>query len=154
VVLAANMLTGVEIAGIVLAVIPLCVTILENHQAEIQPLKNLLDFHSQYTKSCGALEIRMQQLDMMMDLLLTQAAIWTVGQRIESFVAKYHSGVWKNVDKEQKLVTYLGPQVYEKNFELILKQIRDDVAVIADILHLGSYGESKDDSVGIPRRIQ
>jgi hypothetical protein len=149
VVVAANMLTGVEIAGIVLAVIPLCITILENHQAEIQPLKNLLNFHSQYTKSCGDLQVRMQQLGMMMDLLLTQAAIWTDGQRFGSLVEEYNSGVWENVDKQQRLITYLGLQTYKNNFELVLKQIRSDVAGIASILDLGSYGESKGDSVGV-----
>lgn len=141
------MLTGVEIAGIVLAVMPLCITILENHQAEIQPLKNLLKFRAQYAKSCEDLEIRLQQLDMMMDKLFVQAGISTDGQGIASLVAKYDSRVWAHGEKQQKLINYLSPLAYQRNFELVMKRTRTDVADIASILNLGSYGESEHDAV-------
>jgi hypothetical protein len=141
------MLTGVEIAGIALAVVPLCITVLKNHEAELQPFKSMWKLREEYTRSQKALNVRFAQLSIQMDNLLLHSGICTEGQRIRGFVDTYSSETWQSVHQKQKLIAHLGQYEYEHGFETIVQQIREDIAKIASILGLGAYGVSDGDDV-------
>jgi hypothetical protein len=141
------MLTGVEIAGIALAVAPLCITVLKNHEAELQPFKNLYTRRVEYARSQRALNLRFAQLSIQMDNLLLHSGIWNDGQRIRVFVDTYSSEIWQSAHQKQKLIAHLGQYEYEHGFETIIQQIREDIAKIASILGLGAYGVSDGDDV-------
>jgi hypothetical protein len=143
------MLTGVEIAGIALAVTPLCITVLKNHEAELQPFKNMWKLRDEYARSQRALNLRFAQLSIQMDNLLLHSGICIDGQRIRGFVNTYSPEKWQSVHQKQKLIAHLEQYEYEHGFETIVQQIRVDIANIASILGLGAYGVSDGDAVSL-----
>ena len=142
-----RMATGIEIAGIVLAVAPLCFTVLKNYENDLRPYRALVKLRNEYAASERDLRLRFVILSMQMETLLLQSGIWNEGQTMEAYVKTYSSDIWDNAAQKEKLVAHLGILEYEHGFETILRYIRKHISEIASVLGLGAFGESDRDGV-------
>lgn len=140
------MLTGVEIAGIILAVAPLCITILEHHEAELRPFEALLRYRKVYRRSAEDLGFCFVQLEQIMVNLFRDAGISDDGYDLKALVQAYDATVWSDTI-QAKLRAHFGRTMYEQGVELKLRRIRNDVAEISSILNLKSLGTSTGDEV-------
>lgn len=143
-----EMLTGVEVAGIALAIAPLCITILEHHEAELRPFVALLKYRKVYRRSAEDLGVCLVQLEQIMVNLFREAGISDDGHDIKALVQAYDATAWKGTT-EKKLKAHFGPTVYEQGVKVKLCRIRNDVAEISSILDLGNLGTSAGDEVTI-----
>lgn len=50
-------MSGAEVAGLVLAILPLCVTALEHHRDELRPFKSLFRYHKEIQRSAEDLGV-------------------------------------------------------------------------------------------------
>jgi len=144
------MLTGIEIAGIVLAVTPLFISALEHHEAELRLFEALLKYHKMYRRSAQDLGVCFLQLEQTMIDLFRDARISDNQRDVRALVQAYDSAVWNNDEHRGKLIAYFGKETYERGFEVKLGRMRDDVEAISKILGLGDLGKPGNDEVSVP----
>jgi hypothetical protein len=141
-------MSGIEVAGIALAVVPLCLYILEHHEAELRPFKALCKYRKQYRRSAENLGLCLVQLEDTISSVFREAGISSDGTEIDALVQAYESSVWNDNDQEAKLIAHFGEWKYEHGFEVKLRQIRDAIMKISKYLGLEKLGTSGDDDVG------
>lgn len=131
-------LTGVEIVGIVLAVVPLCITALEHHRDEIQPFKMLLSYRKQAQKArqqFGIVYSRFRQVIelVVLDLALSQRQINMMLSNLQDTV---DACVWSSDEVEQALMDHFGARDYRTGFLPLVQTILANIKDISDILSL------------------
>jgi len=141
-------MSGIEVAGIALAVVPLCLYILEHHEAELRPFKALCKYRKQYLRSAQDLGLCLVQLEDTISSVFRDAGISNDGTDIDALVQAYDPSVWNDNDQEAKLIAHFGEWKYEHGFEVKLRQIRDSVMKVSKCLGLEKLGTSGDDDVG------
>lgn len=131
-------LTGVEIVGIVLAVVPLCITVLEHHQDEIRPFKMLFRYKTQAQKArqqFGVVHSRFRQVIELVirDLALSQRQL---NMMLSSLHGTVDACVWSSDEVEQALIDHFGTRDYRTGFLPLVQTILANIKDISDILSL------------------
>jgi hypothetical protein len=138
-------MTGVEMAGIALAVVPLCLYVLEHHEAELKPWKALIKYHKQYKRSVEDLGFCLVQLEDTICNVFRAAELTDDDQDFGALVHAYNPK--EDADHKAKLVAYFGKSAYEHGFETKLRQIQDGVMKISGILGLEELSDQTHDLV-------
>ncbi|CZR60528.1 uncharacterized protein PAC_10424 [Phialocephala subalpina] len=86
------MLTGVETAGLVLAVLPLLISALEHYKEGLEPVKLFLDFHNQLPSQIHRLTYQHVQLELTLRLLLSDIV---EGEDLADMIARPLGSTWK-----------------------------------------------------------
>jgi hypothetical protein len=141
-------MSGIEVAGIALAVVPLCLYILEHHEDELRPIKALYKYRKQYRRSAENLGLCLVQLEDTISSVFRDAGISSDGTDIDALVQAYDSSVWNDNGQEAKLIAHFGKWKYEHGFEVKLRQVRDGIMKVSKCLGLEKLGTSGDDDVG------
>ena len=144
------MLTGVEIAGIILAVAPLCISTLERHESELRPFKALFRYHKEINKSAQDLGVAFSEFEQTIRLVFKDAGV-ADNDQLDTMFAAFDPKNWNNGALETKLISHFGTQVYHKSYRIIVERILEDIQEISRILdfHTASGADSK---VGSPWR--
>lgn len=129
-------LTGVEILGIALAVVPLCITALEHHQDEIRPFKMLFRYKTQAQKArqqFGVVHSRFRQVIELIvrDLSLSPDHLNTL---LNSLHGAVDTSVWSNAEVEQALIDHFGIRDYKTGFLPLIDTILENIKDISRIL--------------------
>lgn len=140
-------MTGIEMAGIALAVVPLCIYVLEHHEDELRPFRALWRYRKQYKRSIEDLGLCLVQLEDTISSVLRDAGISDDGRGIQALVQAYDPGVWNDDDQEAKLIAHFGRTTYEHGFEVKLRRIRDGIMKVSWILGLEKLGLCGGDDV-------
>jgi len=141
-------MSGIEVAGIALAVVPLRLYILEHQEAELRPFKALYKYRKQYRRSAEDLGLCLVQLEDTISSVFRDAGISSDGADINALVQAYDSSVWNDNGQEAKLIAHFGKWKYEHGFEVKLRQVRDGIMKVSQCLGLEKLGTCKDDDVG------
>jgi hypothetical protein len=131
-------LTGVEIVGIVLAVVPLCFTALENHRDLFRPFGTALKYHKAATKARSSFSVVFTDFHQLMQLIAQDLAL--PSRQLEVlFVGhdeKLDASAWDDDDLDQKFADYFGMDLYQSGIVPLLNMIFEKIREIADILEL------------------
>jgi hypothetical protein len=141
-------MTGVEMAGIALAVVPLCLYVLEHHEAELRPWKALIKYRVQYRRSVDDLGICLVDLELTIRNVFIDAELADDDQDFNTLVHAYNPK--HDADHKAKLVAYFGRSAYEHGFETKLRQIQDSVNKISSVLGLEDLSSQTHDHVSSP----
>ena len=136
-------MTGVEIVGIVLAVVPLYITALEHHQDEIRPFKMLFRYKTQAQKArqqFGVVHSRFRQVIELIvrDLSLSPDHLNTL---LNSLHGAVDTSVWSNAEVEQALIDHFGIRDYKTGFLPLIETILENINDISRILSLDMKGD-------------
>lgn len=136
-------LTGVEIVGIALAIVPLCITALEHHQDEIRPIKMLFRYKSQAQKArqqFGVVHSRFRQVIELIvrDLSLSPSDLNTL---LNSLHGAVDASIWSNAEVEQALIDHFGIRDYKTGFLPLIETILENIKDISRILSVDIGGD-------------
>ena len=144
-----KVLTGVEIVGIALAVVPLCVTALEHHQDEIRPFKMLFRYKTQAQKArqqFGVVHSRFRQV--------VELIIWDLSlspNHLNALLNSLHGTVdpstWSNGETEQALIDHFGIRDYKTGFLPLIETILQNIKDISRILSVDMSGDLNNENV-------
>jgi hypothetical protein len=131
-------LTGVEIVGIVLAVVPLCFTALEHHRDLFRPFGTALRYRKAAIKARSSFSVVFTDFHQLMQLIAQdlalpprQLGILFVGQD-----EKVDASAWNDDDLDHKFADYFGMDLYISGIVPLLSMIFEKIREIADILEL------------------
>jgi hypothetical protein len=141
-------MTGVEMAGIALAVVPLCLYVLEHHEAELRPWKALIKYRVQYRRSVDDLGICLVDLELTIRNVFIDAELADDDQDFNTLVHAYNPK--NDADHKAKLVACFGRSAYEHGFETKLRHIQDSVSKISSVLGLEDLSSQTHDHVSSP----
>jgi hypothetical protein len=136
-------LTGVEIVGIALAVVPLCITALEHHQDEIRPFKMLFRYKTQAQKArqqFGVVHSRFRQVIELIvrDLSLSPSHLNAL---LSSLHGTVDASVWSKEEIEQALIDHFGIRDYKTGFLPLIETILENIKDISRILSVDMDGD-------------
>jgi len=136
-------LTGVEIVGIGLAVVPLCITALEHHQDEIRPFKMLFRYKTQAQKArqqFGVVHSRFRQVIELIvrDLSLSPSHLNAL---LSSLHGTVDASVWSKGEIEQALIDHFGIRDYKTGFLPLIETILENIKDISRILSVDVGGD-------------
>ena len=136
-------LTGVEIVGIVLAVVPLCITALEHHQDEIRPFRMLFRYKTQAQKArqqFGVVHSRFRQVIELIvrDLSLSPDHLKTL---LNSLHGSADISIWSNAEVEHALIDHFGIRDYRTGFLPLIETILENIKDISRILSVDMRGD-------------
>jgi hypothetical protein len=142
-------LTGVEIVGIVLAVVPLCITALEHHQDEIRPFKMLFRYKTQAQKvrqQFGVVHSRFRQVIELIirDLSLSPNHLNALLNNLQGTV---DASIWSKGEIEQALIDHFGIRDYKTGFLPLIETILENIKDISRILSVEMSGALNDTNV-------
>lgn len=131
-------LTGVEIVGVVLAVLPLLVTLLEHHKAETRPFKALLRHEKELMNAAQELGIIQSRYIVVIELIIEDLGL-APSQKSMLLKSAHRPGeasVWAHIDVEQAFIESLGEVHYKQGVLPLLEKIWKGVLDISAILGL------------------
>lgn len=134
--LAKMVLTGVEIAGMVLAVLPLFITLLEKHKAVTQPYSVLLGYEKALLKEVHEFQIVQNRYLRVMELVVEDLALPAsqMSWLLENAQGTGDASAWTHPDVQLAFIESLGELHYKNGFLLLLKNIWKGVLDISEIL--------------------
>lgn len=137
-------LTGVEIVGVVLAVLPLFITVLENHKAETKPFIALLMYDKELMKAVQEFGIIKSKYNRVVELIIEDLSL-SPSQKSSLHRSLREFGdasAWMKEDVEQALADHLGEMHYREGVLPLFEKIWKGVLDISGILGLGVERES------------
>lgn len=134
-------MSGLEIAGVVLGVIPLFVSAIEHYEDGIRPFKTL------------KLAVYRQELSNYRTKLSLEYGLYTntleellanivPEDEASSMITQGYSPVWKQLDLEHKLKRRLGNA--HTTYLMVMRQMQDVMAKIASLLDIEKQGNVHD----------
>lgn len=131
-------LTGVEIVGIALAVVPLCITALEHHQDEIRPFKMLFRYKTQAQKARQQFGVVHSRFRQVVELIIRDLVLDPC--HLNALLGNLHGTVtpstWKDQEVEQALIDHFGARDYRTGFLPLIETILENIKEIIGILSL------------------
>jgi hypothetical protein len=100
-----------EVAGIVLAILPLCITALEHHGSVARGFKAWFNYQANYARFAGELGLRLVELEQSIKRVLRSCSV----------------EFWRNTDQEIKLKAHFGEEQYKLGFAFILRNIKEAI---------------------------
>lgn len=134
----ARMLSGVEIAGIVLAVLPLCITMIARYEDEIEPFISLFSYSPQLSKRRKELYCVHASFTKTIQNLCHNASV-ADSEQFDEMVKHSNAEAWMNDEAERKLQQFLSLQSYEA-YRIEAVMICDSIVKVAGILGLDEKG--------------
>lgn len=130
-------MSGLEIAGVVLGVIPLFISALEHYEEGLRPLSALRwkSYRRELSKYRSKLSVEYGLYTNALEELLVDVVSEA---DLANMMAAGYGPAWKQPALDKRLRTRLG-RVYETYF-LVMKQMRDVMARIASLLDLQNQG--------------
>lgn len=131
-------LTGVETVGVVLAVFPLFITLLENHKAETQPFFALLRHQKALTRATQELQLGQNRYTRVIQLVVEDLALPPSQKSLllKNALSAGDAPAWTHPDVEQALIESFGEVHYKHGFLLLLEKVRKGVLDISAVLGL------------------
>jgi hypothetical protein len=126
-------MSGAEVVGLVLAILPLCVTTLEHHRDELRPFKSLFRYHKEIQRSAEDLGVAYVGFVQTIHLIFEEAGIADPDQ-LDRMVKSFDPAVWSDQTLETRLMDYFGKMVYEKRYRVVVRRIFEGIQDIAGIL--------------------
>ncbi|KAI9764814.1 MAG: hypothetical protein M1839_005706 [Geoglossum umbratile] len=125
------MLTGVETAGLVLAVLPLFISALEHYNDGLEPIKAFWDIDHQLPIQIRRLRNQHVHFEQTLRILLAQLV---EADEVEEMIAAPNSGIWKTVEIQERLErrlqeSYNAYQDTVNHMEEIMKRIAKDFRI-------------------------
>jgi len=141
-------MSGIEIAGLVLAVIPLFISAIEHYEDGLKPLRafayyreELAQYRMKLTTEYGLYYNALEEL--LVDVVPED--------QLHDMIAQGYGSHWKNAALEGKLKTRLG-SVYNTYF-LVMQQMQHVMARIASLLDIQRQGNVSQPSRTLPPRL-
>jgi len=125
-------MSGIEVAGIVLAVLPLCISALEYYEGQIKAYKALFRYHRELSKSTQELDFAYNSFMLTIQDLYAKAEI-ADREEFEEMMKKSTTISWPTNDSEPELKQYLSDRVYEM-YKFKTNQINDMIVEIASVV--------------------
>ncbi|KAK3658797.1 hypothetical protein LTR56_001668 [Elasticomyces elasticus] len=129
------MVTGVEAAGLVLAVLPLCITACEHYEDAIKPYRALFRYQAELSQSKMDLYFVHASFTKTMQNLCSDASI-ADGAQFEHMVKDATSVGWLSNDSDHKLEQHLSDQGYHA-YKIKANEICNRIIKVAEILSVG-----------------
>ena len=129
-------LTGVEIVGIVLAVVPLCITALEHHQDEIRPFKMLFRYKAQAQKARQQFGVVHSRFLQVIELIIRDLSLSPghLNALLNDFHGAGDASIWSNSEIEEALIDHFGIRDYKTGFLPLIETILENIKDISRIL--------------------
>jgi hypothetical protein len=124
-------MTGVEVAGIILAVLPLFISALENYENGLDPLRAFLEFDSEWPNQIRKLRDQHINYNLTMKGLLLSVAD---SEDVEEMISDPGGACWKDIGMQTRLEERLD-EAYQayldaiKHIEEIMKTIAKDLKI-------------------------
>jgi hypothetical protein len=134
-------MSGIEIAGLVLAVIPLFISAIEHYEDVLRPVRQLrlAVYREELARYRTKLTVEYGLYNSALEELLVDVV---PEAELRDMIAQGYGSHWKNAALEDKLKKRLGT-IYNTYF-LVMKQMQDVMARIASVLDIqrqGNVGE-------------
>lgn len=133
-----RMLTGVEVAGLVLAVLPLCIKMIAQYEDEMEPFATLFAYRSQLSKRKKELYCVHVSFTKTIQNLCHNASV-ADSEQFDEMVKGSRALSWQNNDSERKLQQFLSLPSYEA-YRIKAVMICDSMMKLAGILGLDKEG--------------
>lgn len=129
-------LTGVEIVGIVLAVVPLCITALEHHQDEIRPFRMLFRYKTQAQKARQQFGVVHSRFRQVIELIIRDLSLSPshLNALLKDFHGTGDASIWSNAEIEEALIDHFGIRDYKSGFLPLIETILENLKDISRIL--------------------
>lgn len=140
-------MSGIEIAGLVLAVIPLFISAIEHYEAGLRPVRvlKLVVYREELARYRAKLTVEYGLYNSALEELLVDVV---PQDELRDMIAQGYGSHWKNAALELKLKKRLGT-VYNTYF-LVMKQMQDVMARIASLLDIERQGNVSQPSRFLP----
>lgn len=124
-------MSGIEVAGIVLAVLPLFISALENYENGLDPIRAFLEFDSELPNQIRKLRDQHINYNLTMKLLLSSIAD---SEEVDEMISDPGGDCWKDRNMQKRLEERLDEsyQAYLdtiKHIEEIMKTIAKDLKI-------------------------
>lgn len=131
-------LTGVEIVGIALAIVPLCITALEHHQDEIRPFKMLFRYKTQAQKARQQFGVVHSRFRQVIELIIRDLSLSPshLNALLKNLQGTTDASVWSNGETEQALIDHFGIRDYKTGFLPLIETILENIKDICRILSI------------------
>jgi hypothetical protein len=136
-----------EVAGLVLAIIPLCVTALERHETITRGRKALFEYQALYSSFAEDLNLCLVELDQSVKRVLRAAGI-SEDDQTDSMIKSCRPESWTGTGQESKLRAHFGESQYNGGFVAILRKIQKELLVICRNLDVLPSTPMNSDKVG------
>jgi hypothetical protein len=142
-------LTGVEIVGIALAVVPLCITALEHHQDEIRPFKMLFRYKTQAQKARQQFGVVHSRFRQVVELIIRDLSLSPnhLNALLNDLQGTVDGSIWSNGEIEQALIDHFGVRDYKTGFLPLIETILENIKDISRILSVEMSGALNDTNV-------
>lgn len=142
-------LTGVEIVGIALAIVPLCITALEHHQDEIRPFKMLFRYKTQAQKARQQFGVVHSRFRQVIELIIRDLSLSPnhLNALLKNLQGTTDASIWSNGETEQALVDHFGIRDYKTGFLPLIETILENIKDISRILSIDMSADLKNASV-------
>jgi hypothetical protein len=134
-------LTGVEIAGLVLGAMPLVISALESYRKGLNPIHDYFRYNSTLTTLCTRLKI--QQVlyeDHLKRLLLSESSPAEIQALFDDPNEPSRIALWGSKEVEQKLRNKLGQQQF-KTFMDVVQEMEGVMKKLMDNLDIDMKGK-------------
>lgn len=130
-------MSGIEVAGLVLAVIPLFISAIEHYEAGLRPVRvlKLVVYREELARYRAKLTVEYGLYNSALEELLVDVV---PEDELRNMIARGYGSQWKNAALEHKLKKRLGT-VYN-TYILVMKQMQDVMARIASLLDIQRQG--------------
>jgi hypothetical protein len=112
-----------EVAGIVLAIVPLCITALEHHGSVARGFKAWFNYQAKYVRFAEELGLRLVEFEQSIKRVFRAAGI-PDDEQTDAMIKSCSVEFWRNTDQEIKLKAHFGEEQYKLAFVLILRNIK------------------------------
>ncbi|THZ99657.1 hypothetical protein D6C82_05022 [Aureobasidium pullulans] len=129
-------MSGLEVAGLVLAVIPLFISAFEHYEAGLRPFQRFFNYEQEASRYKIILLTQYAVFSQTLDYLLTEL---TDQDELDDMVTRGYGDLWKDSQLNTKLQRQLGT-AYE-SFRIVLVQISNDMEQLATILDIQRQGQ-------------
>jgi hypothetical protein len=137
----AAMATGIEIAGLVLAILPLCITAVEHHSDALSPFVTIVRHRREHRRRLQDLGVCLVLLEETIKGVLEASGI-VGGIDVASFSDACVSQLWRDKGEESRIIAHFGTKIYKYSFVVTIDRIREDLVEIQSILGLPSGGST------------
>jgi hypothetical protein len=117
---------SMEVAGIVLAIVPLCITALEHHGSVARGFKAWFNYQAKYARFAEELGLRLVEFDQSIRRVLRAAGI-SDDEQTDAMIKSCSVEFWRDTDQETKLKAHFGERQYKLGFAFILRNIKEAV---------------------------
>lgn len=125
-------MSGIEVAGIVLAVLPLCISALEHYEDQLTPYKALFHYQTELSERSQELEFVYTSFVQTIQNLYAEAGI-ADDEEFEEMLDDKTARTWPSDDWEGKLRQYPNPRIY-RTYKVKASKIYDMIVNVASIL--------------------